>query len=116
MSAASAHRPIETTCALDSGMCAEHGRSGHGIDTMRRRLAAATPRRWVDAVLAGARPDGSLELVTLDGDVVAAWHHEDLSTTAAPGEPVAIHSSYGVLAVGGVWRSIAITGSGAASI
>lgn len=109
MSAASAHRPIETACALDSGMCAQHGQSGHGLDTMRRRLVAATPRRWVDAIVVGSRRDGSLTIVTLDGDPIDAWHHEDLSPTLTAGEPVAVHASYGVLAAGGVWRSIAIT-------
>jgi hypothetical protein len=94
-------------------MCTQHGQSGHGLDTMRRRLVAATPRRWVDAIVTESRRDGTLTLLTLDGDPIRAWHHEDLSPALAPGEPVAVHASYGVLAAGGVWRSVAITPPGA---
>ena len=87
-------------CACESGeMCADI-RPGHGLHALQLRLAAATPTRWVDAVIVGARADGWVDAATLDGEPVALWNHGDLTTSLAPGDPVALHSVYNVLSAG----------------
>lgn len=89
------------------GMCA-HADPGHDLHPVQRRLAAATPSRWIDAIAGETSPDGWLELRPLDGaPTFRVWHHEHLAGAVHPGAPVAVHPRYHVLASGSEWLSVA---------
>lgn len=93
--------PQRTASACEHGEMCGDDRPGHALTLMRLRLAVAGRRGWVDAIVLAARPDGVVELATLDrGEVVAVWHHADLGEELPPGTPVAVHEVYGVLAAG----------------
>lgn len=88
-------------------MCA-HATPGHDLHPVQRRLAAATPTRWVDAIAGATSDDGWLDLLSLDGELVArVWHHEHLAEIVRQGDPVALHTRYHVLAAAGEWRNVA---------
>ncbi|MHA7986755.1 hypothetical protein ACX9R5_13215 [Rathayibacter sp. CAU 1779] len=87
------------TCACESGLMCADIRPGHGLHALQLRLAAATPSRWRDALVVGVR-DGWVDVVTLDGSVVSLWNHGDLTDSVTPGEPIALHTMYNVLAAG----------------
>jgi hypothetical protein len=72
---------------------------------LRERLAAATPRKWVDAVVMCASTDGWIDIVTLDGRSVSVWSDGE---APAIGEPVALHSVYDVLAYGEQRQSVLV--------
>ncbi len=94
------------SCVLGEDLMCAHVTPGHTLDVMRRRLAAATPSRFQDALVVSV--SGSVaELVLLgSGTVVRVWNHEALGAVLAVGEPVALHPVYDVLAVGDDWVSI----------
>ncbi|WP_110589715.1 hypothetical protein [Microbacterium suaedae] len=88
-------------------MCA-HATPGHDLHPVQRRLAAATPTRWIDAIAGSTSDDGRLDLWSLDGELVArVWHHEHLAEIARTGSPVALHTGYHVLAAAGAWHNVA---------
>jgi hypothetical protein len=72
---------------------------------VRERLAAATPRKWVDAVVMCESANGWIELRTLDGRTLTVWSDGEL---LGVGEPVALHSVYDVLARGDERRSVLV--------
>ncbi|WOF24627.1 hypothetical protein N8K70_08235 [Microbacterium betulae] len=94
-------------CLHEAGaLCAEVG-PGHDMHMLQRRVVAATPSRWVDAIAGATSEDGWLDLHGLDGRVVTrVWHHESLRRTVLPGEPVALHAGYHVLSVGDTWLNV----------
>ncbi|MGW9113596.1 hypothetical protein [Microbacterium sp. NPDC055683] len=94
-------------CLHEAGaMCAEVG-AGHDMHMLQRRLASATPSRWVDAIAGHADADGWLDLAGLDGVVLTrVWHHEHLGGLVRPGEPVALHEGYHVLALASGWLNV----------
>jgi hypothetical protein len=101
-------RPIE--CALGSE-CETLG-AGHSLSFMRQRLAAATPSKWVDAIVAHVAADGRIRVATVsDRSELILWHHADLTSIVEVGEPVALHSVYQVLAAGPAWFNVAVTAS-----
>lgn len=72
----------------------------------RLRAAMATPSSWVDAVIESVDDaSGTAELVLreLDGAAyrIRAEHLSVNDNGVQPGEPVALHPVFGVLAVGG---------------
>jgi len=74
---------------------------GNELHPIIRRAALATASQWVDALVVRADADGHVSLVRLDdGAPESRWHHDDLSGVLTPGTPVALHSVYGVLALG----------------
>lgn len=74
---------------------------GHALHLIQARLASATPRGWVDAVVESADAGtGTLRLRTLDGVTHDVWNAGGAALEAAPGVPVALHGEYGVLAIG----------------
>ncbi|TAL41964.1 MAG: hypothetical protein EPN91_09550 [Salinibacterium sp.] len=74
---------------------------GHGTGFMQIRLASATPSQWRDSLVDAVTADGWVELTTIDDQArIAVWNHADLGTQLKPGDPVAVHGLYGVLAVG----------------
>ena len=85
---------------------------GHGLSLMQIRLASATPSRWVDAVVLSVSPAGWLEVALLDDDsTTLLWNHTDLTGAVTPGDPVAIHPVYDVLAAGDTKHNVLRVGS-----
>jgi hypothetical protein len=86
--------------------------AGHSLSFMRHRLAAATPSKWVDAIVSEVVSDGRIRVTTVgDRGEVVLWHHADLTSILEIGEPVALHSVYQVLAAGSNWVNVAIGAS-----
>lgn len=105
------HQPTTrhaATCAAGVG-CAEVD-AGHAMHPLQRTVAAATPSSWLDAVVGQSHADGWTVLHALaDGREIAVWHHAP-APGAAPGEPVALHPAYHVLAVAGQWLNVLVDG------
>ncbi len=94
------------SCVIGEDMACAHVTPGHTLDLMRRRLAAATPSRWQDALVT-AVSGGVAELALLEsGRVLRVWNHEAIGSTVVAGDPVALHGVYGVLAAGDSWVSV----------
>ncbi len=80
---------------------------GHELHLMQRRLAAATPGKWVDAFVGAADRSGRVELFGLTGEPVGmVWNHGGIAVE--PGTPVALHAVYNVLAVGDAWFNVRV--------
>ena len=93
--------PGELGCAMSS--------PGHDLHPLQRVVAAATPSSWVDAFVGEVTPDGWATLYAADdGRALRVWHHEALTVPA--GEPVALHATYHVLAVGTHWVNVLVDG------
>jgi hypothetical protein len=85
-------------------------RPGHRLHAMQERLAVTTASKWVDAIVLGVDEHGFATVAEfgdaaddrdpVDGNVRRIWHHDAFEGALAPGEPVAIHALYGVLARG----------------
>ncbi|NYF16344.1 hypothetical protein HDC37_001158 [Microbacterium sp. AK009] len=92
-------------------MCA-HGHSctsvapGHAMHLIQARLIAATPREWIDAIVASVS-DGVTVLHTLDGARVEVWSASPIEG-ARPGAPVAVHARHHALAVGRARVNVAV--------
>ena len=88
-------------CDHAPGMPCAVAAPGHTITFLQERVAAATPSQWRDALVEHVTDDGWVVLRTLHDDLrVWAWHHQDLSDALHPGDPVALHGVYHVLAHG----------------
>jgi hypothetical protein len=93
-------------CSADTGC--EILAPGHTLSLMRRRLAQATPSKWIDALVVGIGTDGTVDVTTLDdGTSLRLSHHTRTDIVLQVGEPVAVHSVYGVLAAGTTWLNVA---------
>lgn len=109
MTIRSAHTTLHLECQAEFGMECGHDVEGHTLHPMRRRLAAATSSKWADALVVSVSADGWVELVSVEtGALARVWHHENLGDAVRAGEPVALHSTYSVLAVGHEWRSVVV--------
>jgi hypothetical protein len=83
-------------------------RPGHGLHAMQERLATTTASKWIDVIVAEVDGDGFATVVDFNsGDVRRVWHHDGFADALHPGEPVALHALYGVLAHGDVRFSVA---------
>jgi hypothetical protein len=81
---------------------------GHGLSLMRRRLAEATPSKWIDALIEHVSDTGIIDIARIDdGTSLRFWHHADNDLGLVVGDPVAVHSVYGVLAAGKTWLNVA---------
>jgi hypothetical protein len=93
-------------------MCAEGSECssiapGHALHLIQRRLAAATPRDWVDAIVAHADPaTGHVIVHSLDGELLALWSGAGAAQAVTAGAPVALHARYHVLAAGPAWFNV----------
>lgn len=88
-------------CAHAPGMPCAVAAPGHTISFLQERVAAATPSQWRDAIVEHVGDDGWVALRTLEENAqVWAWHHQDLAHLVSPGDPVAVHGVYHVLAHG----------------
>ncbi len=104
-----ARTPLLHLCEAEFGMGCAHTAEGHALHPMRRRLAAATPSKWSDAIVTALGTDGWVEVSSIDGGaVIRLWHHENLATRLQLGDPVALHATYQVLAIGTDWRSVTL--------
>lgn len=97
---------VHTVCEHAS-MCSDD-HAGHVLTPMRLRLATATRSGWRDAVVTGVREDGRIDLALWNGGVARAWQHADLRGALVPGEVIAVHPAYGVLAAGSNRWSVAV--------
>lgn len=107
-------RPLHTQQCNHTGsdVCANRG-AGHALQPIQARVAAATPSKWVDGIVAGASADGwvGIRLLQAGGttgpldlpdntDTVWVWNHDDRTAEITAGQPVAVHALYNVLAIG----------------
>lgn len=96
-------------------MCAHGGTCssfapGHALHLIQARLASATPSEWVDAIVTATdAAAGVVRLFALDGTEYEAWNAGGAALEALPGTPVALHTRYGVLAIGRTQYNVAIT-------
>lgn len=93
--------------------CSAHG-AGHALSAMHGRLASATPSKWRDGVAGDTSVDGWIPIALLEPDaagdsIVWVWNHARGLVT--PGEPVALHSVYGALAVGAARFNVLVAAS-----
>lgn len=78
------------------------GAPGHALSLIQQRLASATPGKWADAVVVAVSAAGWIEVAVLaDDSTLMLWNHGDHTGALRIGDPVAVHSVYDVLAVGG---------------
>lgn len=100
----SAPSSVDSQC--ECGAMRARFAGGHELHPIVRAAAAATPSQWVDAEIVAV--DGEvLELRDLFGEQSQrVWHHRDLAAVATPGDVVAYHRQYGVVALGRVWISV----------
>lgn len=75
---------------------------GHALHLIQSRLAAATPAEWVDAIVVGAdAARGTVTVRTWTSDADTTYFSAaGAADIARPGEPVAVHARYRVLAAG----------------
>ncbi|MFK4761801.1 hypothetical protein ACI3KS_12770 [Microbacterium sp. ZW T5_45] len=97
--------PLEVSersaCMCDHGDVCSSYAPGHALHLIQARMASATPSEWVDAIVSQADAvAGRLVVVTLDGTEHALWSASGAALEAPVGAPVAVHTRYGVLAVG----------------
>lgn len=95
-------------CMCEFGDVCSSYAPGHALHLIQARMASATPLGWVDAIVdAVDAASGVLQLRTLDGDLHVIWNAGGAALEAAAGTPVALHDTYGVLAIGGVQYNVA---------
>jgi len=74
---------------------------GHALHLIQARLAAATTAGWTDALVSGVdRTAGVVQVTTLGGETLALWNAGGAALEVEPGQPVAVHTSWDVLAIG----------------
>ncbi|BDZ40492.1 hypothetical protein [Microbacterium suwonense] len=95
-------------CMCEHGYACSSFAPGHALHLIQARMASATPRGWVDALVAAADPaSGIVTLRTLDGDAITVWNAGGAALEAVAGTPVALHRDHDVLAIGAVQYNIA---------
>jgi hypothetical protein len=97
---------VHTVCE-HAEMCLDD-HAGHVLTPMRLRLATATRSGWRDAVVTAVEGGGRIDLALWHGGAATVWQHADLRPALVPGEVVAVHPAYGVLAAGTDRWSVAV--------
>ena len=107
-------QPLHTQQCNHTGgaVCANRG-AGHELQLIQARVAAATPGKWVDGIVASVTAAGWIGIRLVDAPgatnlldlpdgtgTVWVWNHADLTAELATGAPVAVHALYNVLANG----------------
>ncbi len=83
--------------------------AGFDIHPIQLRAAIATPASWQDALVVSASANGSIVVRNpFDGSENRLWNHADNTSVLAKGDPVVVHSLYGVLAAGELYLSVAV--------
>ncbi len=89
------------TAACEQGVMCMDDHAGHALSLVRLRLATATPSGWRDARVLDVRADGRITVADWRTEaIMVLWQHADLTADLSPGEIVAVHAVYGVLAAG----------------
>lgn len=97
-------------CMCDHGDVCSSFAPGHALHLIQARMASATPRGWVDAIVEQSdAASGALVVRTLDGDAHRLWNAGSAALEATPGTPVAVHIAYGVLAIGRVQYNVQVS-------
>ncbi|WP_295014816.1 hypothetical protein [uncultured Microbacterium sp.] len=95
-------------CMCDHGDVCSSFAPGHALHLIQSRLAAATTAGWADALVTGVdRGQGLIEVRTLDGDALVLWNAGGAALEVAPGQPVAVHTRWDVLAIGSLRYNVA---------
>ncbi|MGN8027924.1 hypothetical protein [Microbacterium sp. 22242] len=95
-------------CMCDHGDVCSSFAPGHALHLIQSRLAAATTTGWADALVVHAdRGTGEILLHTLDGEELTLWNAGGASLEVEPGQPVALHTRWDVLAVGTLRYNVA---------
>jgi len=90
---------VSCMCAV-GGACSSYA-PGHALSLIQARIASATPREWIDGIVAHADAiEGTLVVRDLDGQAHELWNGSGAALEAPVGTPVALHGRYRVLAVG----------------
>ncbi|MFT4219383.1 MAG: hypothetical protein QM611_02525 [Microbacterium sp.] len=81
---------------------------GHALHLIQSRLASATPSDWRDAIVEHVDEETGIVVVHAldDGDTVTLWNRAGAAGATAPGDPVALHARYSVLAAGRQWFNV----------
>jgi len=82
---------------------------GHALHLIQYRLAAATPREWVDAIVDHVDAERGTIVVRAveDGAAITLWSGSGAADAVATGAPVALHARYHVLTSGRQWFNVA---------
>lgn len=97
-----------TACMCDHGDVCSSFAPGHALHLIQARLAAATTAGWTDALVTAVdRAAGTLRVTTLDGEALALWNAGGAALEVEPGQPVAVHTRWDVLAIGALRYNVA---------
>lgn len=95
-------------CMCDHGDVCSSFAPGHALHLIQARLAAATTAGWTDALVAAVdRAAGTVAVTTLDGAALTLWNAGGAALEVEPGQPVAVHTTWDVLAVGSLRYNVA---------
>lgn len=87
-----------------------HTGAGHSLSPLQRRVAAATPSKWRDALVVTVASGGWIALELLEtAETVWAWNHGELAASVTVGSPVALHAVYHTLAIGSERVNVLVT-------
>lgn len=83
---------------------------GHDLHPIRARAAATMSTGWVDSVVEKVSSSGTISLVDVfNADQYAVWNHNEAAQSLQPGDVVAWHRHYSVLALGTVrWSALKV--------
>lgn len=100
--------PHAVACDDERATMCSHALPGHAAYAMQFRIASATPRAWVDAVVESVRADGWVRARDLLGtEALEIWRHDGFEALAV-GDPIAVHRHAGLVAVAGTTTSALI--------
>ncbi|MFB7842734.1 hypothetical protein [Microbacterium sp. NPDC056052] len=95
-------------CMCDHGDVCSSFAPGHALHLIQARLAAATTAGWTDALVSSVdRAAGIVQVTTLDGEALSLWNAGGAALEVEPGQPVAVHTRWDVLAIGALRYNVA---------
>lgn len=95
-------------CMCDHGDVCSSYAPGHALHLIQARLASATAAGWTDALVSGVdRASGIVRVTTLDGEMLSLWNAGGAALEVEPGQPVAVHTRWDVLAIGALRYNVA---------
>lgn len=106
------HSPLPVreaaACMCEHGDVCSSFAPGHALHLIQARLAAATRTGWADALVSVAdRASGVIRVTTLDGETLSLWNAGGAALEVEPGQPVAVHTTWDVLAIGALRYNVA---------
>jgi hypothetical protein len=94
-------------CSSASGGACDKTAPGHVLRPLQERIAAATPSKWGDAIVASVSGNW-ISVTLLDSDDTAwVWTHA-IPAGLTVGQPVALHALYPTLAFGSERLSVVV--------